>query len=263
MPSFDRYIGIDYSGAATPETHLPGIRVFCCGRGGTTGEETPREIRPAGRSYWSRRTLYEWLRSILSEEPASLIGIDHGFSFPLAYFERHGLPRDWEQFLEDFCRHWPTDAAGMRVEAIRRGLAGHGAERMGERTWRRLCEIRAKATKSVFLFDVIGSVAKSTHAGLPWLRRLRAEFGRGVHLWPFDGWAVPAGRSMIAEVYPRLWRKRYLKPDLTPDQQDALAVACWLLEADRAGELAFFLKPDLTPEEQSIARFEGWILGVR
>jgi hypothetical protein len=35
-----------------------------------------------------------------------------------------------------------------------------------------LTEIRAGAAKSVFHFDVPGSVAKSTHAGLPWLRYL-------------------------------------------------------------------------------------------
>jgi hypothetical protein len=41
--------------------------------------------------------------------PLTLVGIDHGFSFPLQYFERHGLPLDWPSFLDDFQRHWPTD----------------------------------------------------------------------------------------------------------------------------------------------------------
>jgi hypothetical protein len=29
----------------------------------------------------------------------TLVGIDHGFSFPIAYFDRHHLPRDWPTFL--------------------------------------------------------------------------------------------------------------------------------------------------------------------
>ena len=30
-------------------------------------------------------------------------------------------------------------------------------------------------------------MAKSTHAGLPWLRYLRRECKRNIHFWPFDG----------------------------------------------------------------------------
>src|ERR1700760_1871326 len=52
-----------------------------------------------------------------------------------------------------------------------------------------------------------GSVAKSTHAGIPWLQFIRQRLGARVHFWPFDGWEVPAGRSVIVEVYPRLWSR--------------------------------------------------------
>jgi hypothetical protein len=38
---------------------------------------------------------------------------------------------------------------------------------MGNARWRRLTEERAGGAKSVFHFDVQGSVAKSTHAGIP------------------------------------------------------------------------------------------------
>ena len=57
-------------------------------------------------------------------------------------------------------------------------------------------------------FDVQGSVAKSTHAGLPWLRHLRRECKRSVHFWPFDGWGIPEGSSVVAEIYPSLWTRR-------------------------------------------------------
>lgn len=42
-----------------------------------------------------------------------------------------------------------------------------------------MAELEARTAKSVFHFDVQGSVAKSTHAGIPWLRYIRQQ-ARGV-----------------------------------------------------------------------------------
>ena len=191
------------------------------------------------------------------------MGIDHGFSFPLRYFESHRLPREWPAFLDDFQRHWPTDADGVRVEFVRDGRVGNGAARSGDTRWRRLAEEWAGAAKSVFHFDVEGSVAKSTHAGLPWLRRLRQGLGDRVHFWPFDGWTIPPDRSAVAEVYPSLWSRSLAREARGPDQHDAFAVAESLRRADRDGSLAGWLDPPLAPEERSQAEIEGWILGVR
>jgi hypothetical protein len=33
----------------------------------------------------------EWLCEKLAADAPAIVGIDHGFSFPLAYFERHTL----------------------------------------------------------------------------------------------------------------------------------------------------------------------------
>ena len=105
-PSFEQYIGIDYSGAQTPSSSLKGLRVY-------VGDRTvaPKEIQPPAspRKYWTRKEIAEWLVERLSEELPTLVGIDHGFSFPIAYFEQHGLPLDWSSFLDDFQHHWPTD----------------------------------------------------------------------------------------------------------------------------------------------------------
>ena len=48
---------------------------------------------------------------------------------------------------------------------------------MGNARRRRLTEERAGGAKSVFHFDVQRSVAKSTHAGIPWLRFIRQRLG--------------------------------------------------------------------------------------
>jgi hypothetical protein len=49
--------------------------------------------------------------------------------------------------------------------------------------------------------DAKDSVAKSTHAGIPWLQRIRNEVGHKTLIWPFDGWDAADGESVIAEAY--------------------------------------------------------------
>lgn len=256
---FQNYLGIDYSGAETPTSSLKGLRVYRAANGKTPLEVPPP---PSPRKYWTRRGIAEWLSVLLAGEATTIVGIDHGFSFPLRYFETHHLLPDWPAFLEDFYRHWPTDEDHTYVDFVRDGICGNGAARMGNSRWRRLTEERAGSAKSVFHFDVPGSVAKSTHAGLPWLRYLRHRLGARIHFWPFDGWEIPPGRSAVAEVYPSLWHRHFAREDRTADQHDAYAVAAWLQKADADSRLAGFLKPTLAPGERGVARIEGWILGV-
>jgi hypothetical protein len=95
MPSFSRYIGIDYSGAETPNASLKGLRVYLA-----EGDIQPVEVPPppSPRKYWTRRGIAEWLTERLAEDIPTLVGIDHGFSFPLRYFEVHRLKPDWPTF---------------------------------------------------------------------------------------------------------------------------------------------------------------------
>ncbi len=105
-------------------------------------------------------------------------------------------------------------------------------------------------------------MAKSTHAGIPWLRFIRQRLGDRVHLWPFDGWNIPEDRSAIVEVYPALWSRSFARGGRTSDQHDAHSIAAWLSHADQDGSLAAFLSPSLTAPERTVAQVEGWILGV-
>jgi hypothetical protein len=109
----------------------------------------------------------------------------------------------------------------------------------------------------VFHFDVQGSVAKSTHAGIPWLRFIRWRLGDRVHFWPFDGCDIPADRSAIAEVYPSLWSRGFANEGRTADQHDAFCIAAWASRVDRDGSLEGFLNPDLSPAERTVAQVEG------
>jgi hypothetical protein len=258
MPQFERYLGIDYSGAETATSSLKGLRLYAA-----TPTQPPSEVPPppSTRKCWTRRSLAEWLASELRDGPPTLVGIDHGFSFPLRYFEAHHIPPDWSAFLDDFQHHWPTDGDHTYVDFIRDGFCGDGAARKGNSRWRRMAEERCRA-KSVFHFDVQGSVAKSTHAGLPWLRHLRQQLGARVHFWPFDGWTPPPGRTVISEVYPALWSRMFPSEDRNPHQHDAYSIARWMQQSDAVNTLANYFDPQLRPAERTRAELEGWILGL-
>jgi len=249
MPGFERYIGIDYSGAGAPDSRQPGLRAF-----EGSASSPPSQVRGTSGRNWSRRELARWLEAQLRRPERTIVGIDHGFSFPLAYMRRHGLA-SWDAFLDDFVQHWPTDE--RVVESLR-----SGSVRAGTSDELRLCETWVAGPKSVFLFDVQGAVAKSTHAGLPWLRSLRRT-GMGPFCWPFDGWEPAAGKSVVAEVYPSLFRRRYPRVEgETDDEHDARCICTWLRERDAMGFLDSYFEPPLSVAERAIAELEGWILGV-
>ncbi|WP_206611509.1 hypothetical protein [Falsirhodobacter deserti] len=254
---FQRTIGIDYSGAETADSSLKGLRVYMTEAGGPAVEVPP----PAGpKRYWTRRRLADWLIARFAEDVPTIAGIDHSFSFPEVYFARHDLPRDWDTFLDDFHAHWPTDEPDLYVDFVRTGVAGLAALRSGEPRWRRRVEEICRA-KSVFHFDVTGQVAKSTHAGLPFLRQTRRTLP-DLHVWPYDGWHMPSGVSCLVEIYPRLWAGDYPIEERTPDQHDAFVVASWLRDADADGQLRAASEPELSDEARRLAQHEGWILGV-
>jgi hypothetical protein len=258
--NFDLHIGIDYSGRQTPQSRTAALQVYAA-----FDIEEPRRITsPAGTGNstknWCRQEIAEWLMEQARKRITFIAGIDHGFGFPHRYFERYALT-SWTDFLDDFSRHWPTDQDHVCVDFIRDREEGP-PDRTGSSNDLRLTEKWTSSAKSVFRFDVQGSVAKSTHAGLPWLRRIRQEVGERLHFWPFDGWQVPPGKSVIAEVYPSIFRNRYPKEERTGDQQDAYCVARWLTESDQHGWLKRYFDPPLTDEERQIARLEGWILGI-
>ena len=255
MTDFQRYIGIDYSGAKTPEWRLKALQIF---EASCDCEPQKMSTPTEGAINWSRLEVAQYCHRSLESGESVIIGIDHGFSFPLSYMQRYGI-ESWDEFLDDFMRHWPTADSDSYVEEFR-----EGNPRSGDPSELRLCEQWTATAKSVFQFDVQGTVAKSTHAGLPWLLWLReSPMLRGkVHFWPFDGFEVPEGKPVIAEAYPALYKRRFPKGGRTSDEHDAWSIAAWMREADRRGTLEAYFNPPLTLPERIQAELEGWIIGV-
>lgn len=252
---FNRYVGIDYSGAKMTLSRNKGLRVFVA-----ASDSGPTEVKPpAGVDWnWNRKEIAHWCLDQLKDTSPVIIGIDHGFSFPMSYMERYQIS-NWDLFLEDFSKYWPTDRDNSSIESLR-----HGNERTGNHTEFRITETWTSSAQSVFKLDGAGTVGKSTHAGIPWLRFIRrnADHHNRPHFWPFDGFEIPPNKSAVVEVFPSIFRKRYPKYYDTIDEHDAMCVAQWLKDMDSRGLLKTYLNPPLTDEERELAKLEGWIMGV-
>lgn len=255
---FERYIGIDYSGAGGPEECLPQIQVGGSDRGGKPRLiSNPRDPR----GYWSRSDLAQWLEALLADPVRTIIGIDHGFSFPERYLRENGLD-SWPYFLDWFESRWNTRETPLK-ELLDKDFSYLSNEL-------RLTERWTSSAKSVFLMNGPGTVGRSTHSGIPWLAWLRRRLGARVHFWPFDGLTPATGRSTIVEVYPSIFRNRFQAAieeefptrTLSGDEIDALAVALWLRNTDANEFLPAYFNPPLTPTERATVRREGWILGI-
>ena len=252
---FENYIGIDYSGADTSVKRKKALQVFMAG-----GDGKPVKIKTdAGSNWnWNRKEIAYWCLDQLKHNVPIIIGIDHAFSFPLSYMARNEIS-SWDHFLEDFHTYWPTDKDNTTVESLRKNN-----ERTGKSDEFRLTENWTTNAKSVFRFDIQGAVAKSTHAGIPWLRFLRnhPDLSGKVQFWPFDGFTIPRRISVVAEVYPAIFRRRFPKIYKSGDEHDAYSIVRWLQEMDSRGVLSQYFNPPITKKEKDQAKLEGWILGV-
>lgn len=254
---FDLHVGIDYSGARTPESPLRGLQVYADGVDQVIRKVSPPRSSRERVKHWSRQAIARWLVDLPGSGRRFIAGIDHCFSFPRSYFLRHDL-QSWEAFLDDFVLHWPTHSPGTTVQE----LLQNSPERIGERGELRLGERWTQGARSVFVFQGTGSVGKSSFAGLAWLHFIRRQAGQHIHFWPFDGWHFPDDRSVVMEAYPAICKRRYPQDGRTSDEHDAYAVAAWLRDMDSRGALGRYSHPPLTEAEKRVAQLEGWIFGA-
>lgn len=258
MSTFEYHVGIDYSGRGRPGDALRQIRVAAEQADGSVGLiPNPHD----GRGRWSRQDLAHWLDKRLNEPAPCIVGIDHAFSFPQSFLNDRDLST-WDEFLDWFDAQWPT-----REMALKDLVEKHGAYPTRDL---RLTERWTSSAKSVFQLVGQGNVGCSTHCGIPWLAWLRRRHRERLHFWPFDGLSPTPDRSVIAEVYPSVLRRRYQETiqrrfpsrTLSLDEQDALSVALWLKEADASGFLDRYFDPPLNEDDRARALREGWILGI-
>lgn len=262
MTSFEHFVAIDYSGAGAPTAGNPGIAVWEM----AADDDAPRIIQDpkrGRRTHWSRSNLHEWICDVVAaQSPRTLIGIDHGFSWPVAAMDAV-KQRTWEDWLGYMNEKWGR----LRSEPISSAKAALSFEQFARadatRSDLRLTEKFSSSAKSVFNFNGAG-VALSTLAGLPWLDELRRKHREHVHFWPFDHWEPASKKHCIVEIYPSLFSRRYPRPDgvITQHPHDAAATCQWMKEAQQNGWLPSFFSPFLSEGHREQARREGWILGI-
>lgn len=122
MPQFARYLGIDYSGAATPMSSLKGLSVYAA-----TPEDWPVEIPPppSPRKYWTRRGLAEWLAAALRHGPPTCVGLITPFPFRCAISRHTGfLPTGLPFSTTSMTIGRPTATIFMLISSAKVGTAG-------------------------------------------------------------------------------------------------------------------------------------------
>ena len=140
---FDRYVGIDYSGANTPVARLNGLAVYLADRDGAPGIVLPHKD---DCDLWSRKLIAQWLVELLSDRTRkTLVGIDHGFGFPVRYFAEDDQIRSdsWEHFLIDHRQRWPTHEDDAWVSDIFDGPRATRAQD-GNHKWFRMTDERGE-----------------------------------------------------------------------------------------------------------------------
>ena len=118
--SFERFIGIDYSGALRHRLRVSkGARVY-----EADDATEPQEIAPPRGSakYWTRRGIAEWLVAKCSMQTQTLVGVDHGFSFPLQLSNATVYLLDGPYFLDDSQQHC-SYRSSFGSMSMTRGLA--------------------------------------------------------------------------------------------------------------------------------------------
>lgn len=288
MPSFERFVAIDWSGARGPR--YSGIAVAEC----RPGRAAPILLPPPDARGWTRRAVADWLLSeVLTDAGAMLVGFDFAFTLPFAKAGCH-LPRadatvfdlwalvdavcadapdflgspfvEHPVFADDFWTKGPKPAA--YVEAQRPAEAACAAEGLG-------------TPQSPYKLIGAKQVGRGTLAGMRVLHRLRTVGQGRFGFWPFE--ALRPGQTVCVEIYPRLFLKRtgfgtrkirdtgdlshcletlgcdsgFLVPDAPTDHDtDALVSAAGLRLL--ATEPAAWSPAGLTDAN----RRDGWIFGV-
>jgi len=205
--SFDSFIAIDWSGAASGYS---GIAVARC-----EGDEAPYLVKVPGRR-WTRSAVAAWLDRELSAGLKALVGFDLAFSMPYevdGYLAGCGA-RDvfalWDLIEE--ASGSEADFGAAAVPADPRFAACYWTKGTMPATWklrRRQAEqacVAATGTHPETVFKLIGAkqVGKASLTGMRVLRYLRQRHAGRVSVWPFE----KVSGSALVEIYPTLFRKQ-------------------------------------------------------
>lgn len=286
---FEEFIGIDWSGAKGPA--LPGIQIALA----APGNRPPVLVPPPRGRWWTRCMVQEWLGARLAAKRV-LAGFDFAFAYAHAdlgcYFPETGPRIDKARALwalvDDICAEAPELYGAPFYDRRDVNFHRHFLTPKGRgdlfTSRRRLAEAAcAQITWPHPVMKCVGAanVGTGSLAGMRLLSRLTRAMPDRVAVWPFD---VPDGRSVLVEIFPRLyfklagtdpreWRdpamlnrvlahfgSKRLPASWVPsreDEPDALVSAAALRDLSSSSNI--WSTPLAVPAARTV---EGWIFGV-
>jgi precorrin-8X/cobalt-precorrin-8 methylmutase len=286
---FDTFIMVDWSAANVPRVGRDSI--WICRHGGDGGEIL---VNPPTRLA-AKALIADWLATALAGNERVLLGFDFPFGYPAGFASRLGLSGSpWRAVWDEIAGLVEDDERNRNnrfdvAEVLNRRISGggfpfwgcpavpprsylrgkhhrrHDSDGLAER---RLVDVYIPSAQPCWKLLGAGSVGGQALTGIPIARALRDDprWRRNTQVWPFEtGLRLPVEACFVlAEVYPSLWAVKPLA-DETKDAAQVRAVARFLRERDRAGELAALFAGDrglTAAQRDQVEREEAWTLGV-
>jgi hypothetical protein len=206
VKNFDGFIGIDWSGARTPEK-TQSIAVAIVFR----GDDAPH----LSGKLWSRQMVYDWLLAMAKGKKRFLVGIDCNFGYSAKigvkqFGKNYTAHRLWQN-VEQICADTPNFFAGPFWEHPSfapffwtSGTRPNGLFLSRRETENACGQAGLGWPESPFKLIGAKQVGKGGLAGMRLVHRLKAELGDGVAVWPFDE-GIDKAMMVITEIYPRLF----------------------------------------------------------
>jgi hypothetical protein len=296
---FDRFIGVDWSGATRPRgQHVYVAEAYRQDARITIQSVVRARDRSAVEAYLRGEPLAQapaWSDwpgpRPLDRRARRIVALDFAFGFP-AEFRIPGLEGAWRwPELAGWAAEVSDDRANGALEPLRHvieqteSLAAQFRLRAGDPALmhKRLTDSHAPGAESVFHLIGPSQVGLGSITGIAMLHRLRDV--EGLAVWPFDSpERVAAANAVLVEVFPRMWLDRGTRKNELPgrvrqlqrwqhdgvafrgDAELAAASSGDALDAVAAAIGAArscyrLPSPDLLP---GVARRrEGWIAGVQ
>ena len=204
--SFDRFIGVDWSGARGPR--LPRLQVAEV----LAVETKPNLIPCPDGKYYSRDAFVAWFLETSRLPQRMLVGFDFAFSFPRkdrqqffpgATDSPETAPDLWN-CVERYCSKSERVYAASFVEDVTYARYFQGGELFERRlriTDQRCHQSGLGRPESIFRLVGPAQVAKGSLAGMLVLHHLRGKLNN-LSIWPFD--EMPLSRSVeaVVDIYP-------------------------------------------------------------
>jgi len=231
LKNFDRFIGIDWTGAKSPIISKS-IAVSECLR----GQYAPKLITQK----WSRQLVADYIENLLNQNERILIGIDCNFGYASDIIDRQigqgkTAPDLWAEvekkcvgtpnfFAGDFCKHEKYASYFWTSGKMPNGL------QMPQRQTEKQCSVQGYGHPESPL-KMIGAkqVGKGGLSGMRMAHTLKQKHGDKIAIWPFDDIDIcNQANIVVTEIYPRQFIKRAefgnKKIRIIDDLNDALKI---------------------------------------